>query len=267
LEPGQGDPGGNPPVPLQWRGPGQLDGIPTATFAGGYVCVFGPRGDKVVEQRYKLNGSPFETAAELSAPEPSEGPVPHWLEAVLLAFTGFTVGAYSFRQWSAGDRLPDVETPAPAPLLPRLGAGLIDAIPIIGAIAFLLVQANSMEKSALQNPEDLLTQKNLIIAGGALVLYLAHTTLGELFSGRSAGKWLLGLKVVTVEGNPPALAQYLMRNLLRIVDPLVMILFSPLRQRSADTVANTMVVLISATPVGTKTEQMQESGTDKSDSR
>jgi len=171
-----------------------------------------------------------------------------------------------FRQWSAGDRPPEVEILAPAPLLPRFAAGVIDAIPVIGAIVFLLIQANALDKDALQNPEALLTRTNLIIAGGAIALYLLHTTLAEMFTGRSAGKWLLGLKVVTVEGNTPTQAQFLIRNLLRIVDPLVMIIVSPLRQRSADTVANTMVVLINAKPAGTQTDELKESGTDKSDS-
>jgi len=264
---GAADQGGGVPISLQWPGPLQLDGIPTATFAGGYVCVFGPHGDKVVEQRYKANGTPFATAAELSAPEQTEGLVPHWLEVVLLAFLGFTVGANVFRQWTTGEGQPDAETLAPAPLLPRFAAGMIDAVPIIAAVIFLIIQANRMDKNALQNPEILFTPTNLIIAASALVLYLLHTTVVEIFAGRSAGKWLLGLKVVTVEGTAPTQGQFLMRNVLRMVDPLVMIFLSPLRQRSADTIASTMVVLINAKPLGTQTEELEKSGTGKSDSR
>jgi uncharacterized RDD family membrane protein YckC len=255
------------PIPLQWPSAQTLDGVPTAIFAGNYVCVFGPRGDKVVEQRYnKTTGGPFETAAELSAPESTEGMVPHWLEVVLLAFLGFTVGANVFRQWSAGERPPEVELLPPAPLPKRFVAGTIDAIPMIAAVIFLLIQAKGLDRNALQNPENLFTPRNLIIACSALAIYLLHTTLSELFVGRTVGKRLLGLKVVTVEGTTPTPSQFLMRNLLRIVDPLVMIIVSPLRQRSADTIANTMVVLVNAKPIDAKTEELKESGTDKSDS-
>lgn len=40
----------------------------------------------------------------------------------------------------------------------------------------------------------------------------------------------------------------MIRNLLRIIDPLVMILISPLGQRTADTVADTMVVGMNVIP-------------------
>ncbi len=152
--------------------------------------------------------------------------------------------------------------PCAAPLPARFFAGLIDAVPLIAAGFVIFLQVNSAG-----SPDAVSIRRILIVIGSGVAVYLLHTTLVEVLTGRSAGKWLLGLKVVTLEGNVPSVAQFLMRNLLRIVDPLVMILFSPLRQRDADTVANTMVIRIGAKTTGTPVEEIKESTADKTDSR
>jgi uncharacterized RDD family membrane protein YckC len=74
-----------------------------------------------------------------------------------------------------------------------------------------------------------------------------HTTTLEILLGRSVGKMLLGLRPATLEGTKPPPRALLTRNLLRIIDivlvfPLVMILFSPLRQRVGDLAAGTLVL-------------------------
>lgn len=250
-----------PPTKLQWTGSLQLDGIPAAAFAGGYVCVFGPHASKVLEQRYESDGRAVETAAELIVQDPNEGLVPRWLEVVVLAFAGFSFGANMFRQWTQSEKGPAIERSLPAPLPQRFAAGLIDALPVIGAGAYLLI------KNARADQGNLTPEKIAIILGGAIAFYLLHTALAEAYTGRSAGKWLLGLKVVNVDGTSPTRTQAVWRNVLRLVDPLVTILVPPLRQRTADTVMGTMVVRVAEKPTDAPADQSSESGGDKPDSQ
>jgi uncharacterized RDD family membrane protein YckC len=246
------------PVPLQWKSTAQLDGLPTATFAGGYLCVLGLHDKKVWEQRYK-DGTPFDSAAELIIPEENDAIVPHWFEAVLLGFMGFSFGANAYRQWSlAGNRVVE-ERPIPAPLHTRFAAGCIDAVPVIGALVYL-----SLQPDFSQFGLDLPPVKFLIILGAAIGVYILHTTLTEGFTARSIGKWLLGLRVVTIDGNVPAIGQLVTRNLLRVIDPLVMIVFTPLRQRSADAVAGTMVISAGTGTAGAA-DELKQSSADKTD--
>ena len=58
-----------------------------------------------------------------------------------------------------------------------------------------------------------------------------------------------GLKVVSLDGSRPTLGQVALRNVLRVIDaglgflPLLLVHFSPLRQRVGDAAAGTLVVL------------------------
>jgi uncharacterized RDD family membrane protein YckC len=238
--------GESPPIQLQWNGKEQLDGLPTATFAGGYLCVFGPHAGKVMEQRYKLDGTAVDAAAEVNvATDVNDTLLPRWFELVLLTSMGFSVGASVFRQWAEPAKGPVVKPPEPALLSSRLGAGVLDALPVLGALFFILIKTD-----VLSNDRAMPVTEALIILGSALAFYVLHTTIVELITGRSAGKWMFGLKVVTLEGTAPTKGQLLIRNLLRVIDPLIMIMISPQRQRSADAVAGTMVVpLVPLPPV------------------
>jgi uncharacterized RDD family membrane protein YckC len=113
----------------------------------------------------------------------------------------------------------------------------VDLLPVWLALIFILAESTTLHDALFTPPIA-----SLEILIGAIAVYVIHTTLTELMTGRTAGKWLTGLRVVSVDGQPVTSAQILMRNVLRLVDPLVMIVMSPLRQRSADLVAQTMVV-------------------------
>lgn len=84
---------------------------------------------------------------------------------------------------------------------------------------------------------------------GALA-FLAFTSFCEFKYGRSWGKFLCNLKVVTEQGDASiSLNQALTRNVLRLVDGIVLYLvgfvvalLSPLRQRIGDKAAGTIVV-------------------------
>ena len=127
------DPSGHiPSVQLPWKSGDKLDGLPTAIFAGDYLCVFGPHEGKVFEQRYKTDGTPVELAAELTVPKDfNDSAIPRWLESVFLCSLGFTVGSSVFRQWSQPSVENEVHALQPAPLLLRFAAGVLDALPVI----------------------------------------------------------------------------------------------------------------------------------------
>jgi uncharacterized RDD family membrane protein YckC len=227
---------GTKPVKLDWKGSEALDGPPAITFGGGFIRIFGPHAKKVFEQRYETDGQSVAAAAQvMTGGESDDIRWPYGIHVLFLSAMAFSVGASIYRQWSMPDQ--PVEPPVPAPLLPRFFAGLVDLLPVWLALIFILAESTTLHDALFTPPIA-----SLEILIGAIAVYVIHTTLTELMTGRTAGKWLTGLRVVSVDGQPVTSAQILMRNVLRLVDPLVMIVMSPLRQRSADLVAQTMVV-------------------------
>jgi uncharacterized RDD family membrane protein YckC len=76
-----------------------------------------------------------------------------------------------------------------------------------------------------------------------------YFTLLEGFFGATAGKMLLGLRVVQLDGSPITWREAIVRNLLRPVDEIVLYLVgaiaiwvSPRKQRLGDRAADTVVV-------------------------
>jgi uncharacterized RDD family membrane protein YckC len=241
--------------PLTWPGDHPMTGLPAVALAGGYLRVVGPIGERVVEQRYDpTTAAPVGGPAEVVVPtDLAATPVVAWAQALLLASLMFTVGTSMFRQATpaaatAGADAPgdaatatDLSTVVPAPLLARGLAGAIDLLPVAGALVALLITAG--------RGGDVPPSMQWLLVG-AVALYLAHTTAVEAVTARSAGKWVMGLRVATVDGDRPAVWQLVSRNLLRLVDPLVQLAMSPLRQRTADVLVGTVVVSVggSATP-------------------
>jgi uncharacterized RDD family membrane protein YckC len=140
----------------------------------------------------------------------------------------------------AAMRAVDLEAVAPllAPLGLRLLAGIIDALPLI-ALWVYEGMTGFADQTALNGPPFWI----------AVGVYVAHTMLAEGLTGRSIGKMACGLKVVSLDGSRPTFAQVALRNFLRVIDaglmflPLLLIPFSPLRQRVGDAAAGTLVVL------------------------
>ena len=58
----------------------------------------------------------------------------------------------------------------------------------------------------------------------------------------------MSLRVISLDGKPPTRGQMVTRNLLRLIDagliflPVLLVPFSPLRQRAGDTAAGTVVI-------------------------
>jgi uncharacterized RDD family membrane protein YckC len=250
-------------VDLKWIGGHEPDSIPAVTFTGGYLRVIGLSDDKLYEQRYETSGEPVGSAAQIVAPaEISDSTLEYWINGALCFALAFSAGAMLYRRALQQKSGVELKTPVPAPLRQRLAAGVIDALPVLIVFAVVSLYGND-GRSELER----LQEWSSVIAGGiAVAVYLLHTTLTELFTGRSAGKWALGLKVVSLDGSKPSAGQVVIRNLLRVIDllwfPLMLVLISPLRQRSGDLAAGTMVVLATE-----QQEQPVESNRDESSER
>jgi uncharacterized RDD family membrane protein YckC len=84
------------------------------------------------------------------------------------------------------------------------------------------------------------------------IIMVVYFFLLEGWAGATAGKWLLGLRVVGPDGGRPGIVRSIIRNVLRLVDTLpvfnilgvILIIRSPERARFGDRIAGTRVVRI-----------------------
>jgi uncharacterized RDD family membrane protein YckC len=140
-----------------------------------------------------------------------------------------------------------------APIGVRLLAGLIDGIPVIAALVYSAAKFNGELTSVVTKASIDWVQIAAVCA------WLILTTAIEALAGRSLGKMICGLQIVSLDGAAPTRWQLLTRNLLRVVDvglqfiPLLLVPFSPLRQRAGDAAAGTLV--ITTAPVEEKKEE------------
>jgi uncharacterized RDD family membrane protein YckC len=169
-----------------------------------------------------------------------------WLEPVLTVLLLFTIISSLRRRREMQETMEAAHQLPLAPFGRRLLAGLVDALPLIGTLAVVGAIANREN-----DPTEYLFHSIEMQAAAmaALLFYLLHTTLSEIFFGRTVGKMVCGLRVVGLDGERPTPAALVTRNLLRLIDlsmmffPLVLVLYSPLRQRAGDVAAGTLVVL------------------------
>ncbi|HET7216595.1 MAG TPA: RDD family protein [Vicinamibacterales bacterium] len=89
-----------------------------------------------------------------------------------------------------------------------------------------------------------------LIAGGFLLYYGYYAGFEAVWGGQTPGKRVVGLRVITLSGQPITTYDAILRNLLRIVDQLpgiyavgvLSIFFTEKHQRIGDLVAGTVVV-------------------------
>ena len=101
-----------------------------------------------------------------------------------------------------------------------------------------------------------------------IIIFVVHTTVSELFTGRTLGKALTGLRVVTRDGRSAGFGQKLIRGLMKCFDLiawflLIIPLLTPYRQRLGDLLAGTIVVMETIKDSDKSTGGDQESGKDE----
>jgi len=176
---------------------------------------------------------------------PTGPPLGDWLQSLLPVLLLFTIISSLRRRRQMQETMQAADQLPLAPFGRRLLAGAIDATPVLAALAVVYL----WEKRAEPAGAPLFETRSQLVALAGLLVYLVHTAVSEIFFGRTLGKLLCGLRVVGLDGQRPPATALLTRNLLRLIDlsmmffPLVLVLYSPLRQRAGDVAAGTLVVL------------------------
>ncbi len=228
-------------------------------YAAGRVRVLSYADGKLVEQSYApLKAEAAGAPAAVLLPPPVVLPaIARWLEPAVTIALIFTIVASIHRRREMRDVALRPDALHLAPVGRRFAAGAIDLSPLLLALGLLSLHPMFRDPAA---PAESWTQSQFAILGAAAGLYLAHTVVGELVAGRSIGKVCCGLRVIGLDGERPSVAAVLIRNALRIIDvfmaffPLLLILFSPLRQRAGDVAAGTLVVM------NTKRQEQEPAG-------
>jgi uncharacterized RDD family membrane protein YckC len=211
--------------------------------AGGVPRYIAPVGDRIHEFALRPDGSAKDAPAEIRAASvPPREEFPSWISIGLMTLLLLVI-AGSMR--SRGQ----IMEPGLLGVLPRLApngrraiAGLIDAWPILAffVVAVVVLRGEGWEQTPAVN------EKLSIWSYLAVGVYVLHTLLSELLTGKSLGKKLTGLRVEMLNGGPVTPGAVIVRNLMRILDvamiaPILLVLFSPLRQRVGDFAAGTVV--------------------------
>ncbi len=242
-----GGPHWSAPINLKNNGTGATDSSAgteraVAVAMDRFRFIWKGTDSKIYEQVYDITGRPIEAAAPIVLQKTiDEGPLGAvnliiLIVAMVLAFAALYVRGAAV---PGAPRVPIV----PAPMGPRLLAGMIDAAPLI--VVFVYIARTMPENyTTLQQITARYTGPFMV----AMAVYVLHTMICELAMGVSIGKLLAGLKVVRLDGSPPKAWQIILRNFERTVDvqllfPLVSVLVSPMRQRVGDWVAGTVVVV------------------------
>ncbi len=102
-----------------------------------------------------------------------------------------------------------------APFLLRCGAILIDYILLVCPLVISFLLGRAFNDAAAKDGANLLNSK-VINAGWLIMVLLAVTNfvIFPMFTGKSLGKMLTGLRIVKADGNPPSLGSLLLRHLV-----------------------------------------------------
>lgn len=179
------------------------------------------------------------------------------MQLMMMGLAMILIAALVWRRGGDGGKITLPDGYESADLVRRFIAALIDmAIPVAIVTYFQQISPLDLVSNwyyAMPSLETL--QSNLAIIG----LLILHTTISEMFTARTLGKMMLGLRVVSVDGKPPNIWQVLFRNLLKICDllawPLLVLpLVRPHGQRLGDILARTLVV----TPISPDREDQDD---------
>ena len=153
---------------------------------------------------------------------------------VVLAFLGLLRQPRRRAEGEAAGDDEAVSITQPTPFL-RIGAGMIDALPIVFALGIFAASSGELPRAT-----------NVILFAVGLVAYIILPMVGELLGGRSMGKMVFGLRVVSSDDSGPASAWgIVLRNVVRPIDLCGGILaarFTRRAQRLGDLLGHTAVV-------------------------
>lgn len=201
---------------------------------------------KLAIQAYGSTGEPAGDLDTLGPPHPPTDPrINELIHLIVLAAMLFVLVTTLRQRKLEPNPAESTKKVQVAPLLPRFFAGLIDVSPFLAAMGWVIAWAQSTPDPA----ETLVQARAQWPVLLATALYITHTLVGEVVFGRSFGKWCFKLRIASVDGHPPTPTSAAMRNLLRIIDlvvvfplPLLLVLYTPLRQRIGDIAARTIVI-------------------------
>jgi uncharacterized RDD family membrane protein YckC len=233
------------PVKLDLSHPVSITSDNLVWAAGAIRLFLADDKGKLFEQRYDNNGSRSGDLVPLDAPVSLEEPYENWPMLVFLGAMLFLMLTSARRGSAETDAEADPDELIIASAGQRFLAGLIDAIPLVAGALYVGAGPN-----AFADPNNPLWLVPMIFA---ILAYLLHTTVSELVSRRTLGKIIVGLQVVSADGNRATAGAILIRNLLRVIDifpvPLgFLILFSPLHQRLGDLLSGTIVIVTRRAP-------------------
>ncbi|HEX7008705.1 MAG TPA: RDD family protein [Phycisphaeraceae bacterium] len=170
----------------------------------------------------------------------------YWVVTGALALTALLVLVF----WRGGRQRPTL--PADVVLADLGLRGLAAVIDLAPAVLLVVVGYELTPMELLMNrwprshpPASWQVIEPAMVAIG---LYVAYSLVSELLTGRTLGKSLMGLRVVTLRGTRPRAWQIFVRNVLKSIDLVTwLLLLLPLiglyRQRLGDIVAGTIVVM------------------------
>ena len=200
---------------------------------------------KLFEQSFNPDGSADAPPTQGTVrPPPPDPRVMQFVQLGVMILLMFVMLSTLRRRGSIQEAMRRADRLSLAPLGSRLAAGLIDALPLLVVPAFLAYTEPTLVAAQLRLEDPAMQGWSV----AATALYLLHTTVCELFFARTLGKLLLGMRVADLSGARPPAKAMVIRNVLRLVDllligfPLIMVLLSPLRQRIGDVAAGTLVV-------------------------
>lgn len=134
----------------------------------------------------------------------------------------------------------------------RITAQLIDSL-IIGVVVVVVSVAVLSAINPTNSADSVLA--GLAVGGVTLFVYVGYFMICEVASGgRSPGKSAMHLRVISVDGSSPTLAQLLLRNVARILDVLLfgvgalVMFFNSRSRRLGDLLAGTLVVHVRPPP-------------------
>jgi len=142
--------------------------------------------------------------------------------------------------------------PEPAGIDRRIFAAVIDIAILVGVLIFFIAVFGEWDNTTRQ-PGDDEAGLSFSLNGTPVLVFalvvIAYHWLLEAFTGRSIGKLLAGLKVVSLNGSSYGLGRAFLRNLLRIVDGLpafylvgfIVMITNKNRQRIGDLAGGTVV--------------------------